>query len=159
MGKMKCSIAIVLRGIFSLVVATSCISLAFPAEGTSVDIYCDTMVFSLMQTHERLNKSKYSESQKRKAAEIEAGILEFCKSSPAEGGEKLQSKMTPLEMNVVSCMGFVDGVFQAYYPDYVEYSKLKERRMFVAKACASNSKAVKNDIYKYGPDYVLEQKY
>lgn len=131
---------------------------AHAAERTSVDLYCATMVSTLIETSQHLAKTPIPEDKIRT---VEKQASDFCRAMPAQNVRPL-SGMSGAEKTVVSCVGFAEGASLAYQPKDAPdepYSKLKRRREFSAQACASNPKQFQHDIFRKGPDYVLTQKY
>ncbi len=127
-------------------------------ERTSVDLYCQSMITSVIDTTQYVTKKKIPVG---KLQQTEKGMSDFCLAKPAMKS-KLISNMSGQEIAIVSCVGFAEGAYIAYQPKGAPdepSSKLVARREFAFKACASNPKKFQEDIFRRGPDYVTTQIY
>lgn len=147
--------------ILAITLASSNVSAAPSSSPTSVDLYCETMVTTTIETSLRLRTKPLSQEKLKKASELEAEMLALCKATPAVGQAKLQSEMSAQEFRIVSCVAMAEGITNAYKKsEYESVEKLSEGRAFAANACASNeSKAFLNDLNRFGPDYVKGRQY
>ncbi|VVD29130.1 exported protein of unknown function [Paraburkholderia dioscoreae] len=128
------------------------------AERTSVDLYCQTMVTSVIDTSQYVTKKKIPLEQLQRA---EKDMSDLCLATPAMESKRI-SNMSGQEIAIVSCVGFAEGAYIAYQPKGAPdepYSKQMARREFAFKACASNPKKFQDDIFRRGPDYATTQRY
>jgi hypothetical protein len=128
------------------------------AERTSVDLYCQSMVNTLIDTLQFVSKKPIP---LEKLKQQEKAMSQFCLATPAVSAVPISS-MSSKDIALVSCVGFAEGAYIAYQPKGAPdepYSMLKARREFAAKSCASNPKGFQHDIFHHGPDYVLKQRY
>ena len=127
-------------------------------ERTSIDLYCQTMIASFIETTQYVTKKKIPlETLQR----TEKGMSDLCLATPAIKSKRISS-MSSSEIAVMSCVGFAEGAYIAYQPKGAPdepFSKLMTRREFAFKACASNSKKFQEDIFRHGADYVITQIY
>jgi len=145
-------------GLIAIALLTLCPHAVEAAEQTSVDLYCQTMVSTLIETIEYISKKPIPVQSLQK---VEKPMLDMCLSTPAMAPKKLSS-MLPGEISIVSCIGFAEGAYIAYQPKGAPdepHSVLKARREFAANACSSNPRKFREDIFRRGPDFAMRQHY
>ncbi|WP_139326350.1 hypothetical protein [Azonexus hydrophilus] len=137
-------------------------TIASSNDRTSIDIYCESMSLALYESTLNYQAPKTPEIARR-VEKSQSETLKACKAMPASGGtEKKIKKMSPEEINLVSCIGIAEGIFMAKSEsteNQFSYAELTKNRNFIANACITSQKRFLSDLRKHGPKYALNQTY
>ena len=131
-------------------------------ERTVVDLYCESMAVSLIESALDLTPPMSQDDTKR-IQTLHAKILKECKTQFKDYVPKTrQQDMTMGVLSVFACLGTADGIALAYgikTEDPLSDAKRTRNRPFYTKACINNRTLFLSDIKKYGPDHVLNKTY